>query len=215
MERCGALAVLTGHIAQPREHDHPTHHRRSVTAEERACRDEPGETDIDLPWYCEHAEWAVPVPAHLHDIGLETADKLLQLVPRARLDDRIGHYGPRLGTVLEALRSHSELRGHGRLDPPNPIQARIAIELLTIADPDLCTHEPDVTAGPLPAWTADLDADDFARYLTARQSCLDCSEDRRGWLLASQRYRLGHLDPLPRIDPYPAGTRDGVALLWW
>lgn len=215
VEQCGALAALGEHIQPAGEHDHPTHLRHPRdTHLDRACDDEPGQIDLDMPWLCEHGEYPQPVPAHLHDVDAAVASDLLRLLPRAIREDDLIHRGPPIGKVLEAITRHPELRGHGRVRMPGQFMEGIAIELLTIADPDLCEEEPDAVAGPLPSWTDGLDADDHATYLRSRQTCLDCSFDRRARFLTTQRYGLDVPSRRVVVDPFPVGTRDGVAIAW-
>lgn len=214
LEECGALDLLAGRVLPPGTHDHPTHQRRhDDPGTARACEDVPGEVDLDIPWGCEHREWGAD--DHIHDIDSSVAARLLDTLPEAWLTQDASRWAPSLGTTLRVIRDHPEVRGHGRVSRGEHMDEGFTIDVLTIADPSLVAEASDVVPAPLPAWLSELSTDEYAAYLRSRQGCLDCGLDRHAWFLAAQRYGIRDARRFPAVDPYPAGTRDGVALAWW
>ncbi|MDO4243053.1 MAG: hypothetical protein Q4C85_04720 [Actinomyces sp.] len=85
----------------------------------------------------------VPVDDYtpFHDLGPATARRLLDILPRAQLEDR-QNLGPTLGTLLRACaRAGGRVRLSGYAIGPQRRDERLSVEGLWVADPDLLDHE--------------------------------------------------------------------------
>ena len=202
----GLHEQLLPYLSEP-GHDHPTHHRKRDRQGElilSPCRHAEGCVEIDPPWICSHwmdDDW--DEPRHLHDVGPELAQLLIDLLPPAALSQDYSGWAPAPSSVLRSIIANpGVVVGHGSVTTFSDHNQGINLNLVIIDEPTLWPAAPDIVAGPLPGWIDELSPQDYRDYLAQRQDCLDHGTDRPAWFAAVARFGLTDSRRFPMIDRF-------------